>query len=495
VIVCRPLLLLALLAQVAGAQGVDTTHSAHGASVTGVVRDSIARGPLAGAIVQLVSADNPARFGRSTISDSLGRFTLIDVPIGRYTIGFFHSLLDSLGVEAPLHEVTVDIDRPVRADLAIPSPARLRAAICGESLDSDAGGVVIGVVRDAATGAPAAGVLVSAEWVELMFRRDGLARRVPRIIATTGQNGWFAMCNVPSGGMMALIASRGADSTDMIEVQVPQEGFLRHELFIGPARTVVSNVTALRAGNVVPLPSRVHAGNGILSGTVVAAANGRPVADAYVGIADGPQTHANARGEWTLVDAPAGTRMLEVRALGYYPQRRRVDVVAAAVPIRVSLSTLKAMLDTVKITASHLRGLDATGFAGRRRSGVGRYLSAADIARRPAIVTSDIFRTLSGIRLGYAADTLASDMMQRVAPDSTREYAKRILIHGIAGNWCAATIYINGVRMPGITIEDIDVWVQPNKVAGIEIYSEASAPSEYQEFRSGCGSVVIWTKS
>ena len=50
----------------------------------------------------------------------------------------------------------------------------------------------------------------------------------------------------------------------------------------------------------------------------------------------------------TLAEAPTGTRMLEVHALGYYPERRRVDVVASSAPIEVKLSTLKAVLDTVK---------------------------------------------------------------------------------------------------------------------------------------------------
>lgn len=492
----RPLLVVALLAplaRLADAQPADTTHSLPLATVSGVVRDSIARVPLAGAMVQLVAADSPARFGRTEVSDSLGRFTLSDVPDGRYTLGFFHPMLDSLGVEAPLREVYVDGHRPVRADLGVPSPARLRAAICGPQ-SADSGAVVVGVVREAGDGAPAAGVTVTGEWLELSFRRDGLVRRMPRLVATTGENGWFAMCNVPSAGTMALMASRGADSTGLIEVQVSAEGFLRRELYLGPARPIVTGGTTERA-DTVTFPTRsVRMRDAILTGTVVAAVGRRPVAGAQVSITDGPQTHANERGEWTLLDAPVGTRMLEVRALGYYPDRRGVDVVAGAPPVRVVLSTLKAVLDTVRVTASRLRGGDRSGFTDRRRTGVGRFLTPQDIARRPAILASDIFRTVQGVRLGYASDTIASDMMQRVAPDSTREFARRILMRGISGNWCAPAIYVDGVRMPSITADDIDAWVRPNNVTGIEIYSEATVPSEYEQGRSGCGSIVIWTK-
>ena len=69
-----------VLARVTPAQTPDTTHSARGATVSGVVRDSIAHGPLVGAMVQLVAADTKNRFGRTAVSDSMGAFKLGDVP-------------------------------------------------------------------------------------------------------------------------------------------------------------------------------------------------------------------------------------------------------------------------------------------------------------------------------------------------------------------------------------------------------------------------------
>lgn len=46
---------------------------------------------------------------------------------------------------------------------------------------------------------------VTGEWLEISFRADGLVRRIPRLVSTTGENGWFAMCNVPSGCGSILI--------------------------------------------------------------------------------------------------------------------------------------------------------------------------------------------------------------------------------------------------------------------------------------------------
>ncbi len=476
------LLAAALFALPVAAQTPDTSHRARGAIVSGALYDSLARAPLAGAVVQLVDAVNPARFGQTVFSDSLGRFTVGDVPVGRYRLGFFHAILDSLGVEPPLREVHVEGLTPVRADLAIPSPVRLRAAICGPQSTMDAG-VVVGIVFDAKDRSPASKVSVTGEWLELSFAPGGLVRKVPRLVATTGDNGWFALCNVPSGGTMALTASRGGDSTDRIDVQVPVEGFLRRELYLGSARVVVAGDTTHRTDSLAPPVRRVHVGDGRVSGTVVAAVGGQPLAGAQASIVDGPQTRANERGEFALTDAPYGTRMLEVRAVGYYPVRRRVDVVAGAAPVHVALSTLKSVLDTVKVMATRREWRDIKEFQERRRSGAGRYLGADDIMRRHPIVSSDIFRNISGVRM------LLDDTGERT-----------IFLRGGVGSaggqdLCAPAIFLDGSFLSeSFTAADIDTWVRPNEIAAIEIYHDAGVPAQFQRALSGCGAIVIWSK-
>ena len=458
------------------------------ATVSGTVFDSLARAPLRDASVQLVPANNPAGFARTATSDSLGRFTLTEIPDGVYTLGFFHPMLDSLGLQAPLREVFVGGQRPVTADLAIPSAARLRLAICGKPTSADSGAVVAGVVRHAADGEPAESVTVRGEWLELAFTKGGVIRRMPGIVTKTGKSGWFAICNVPSLGTVLLSANRGGDSTDLIEVHIPAEGVARRELYLGKTQSLTGRDTRVtEAGN------RMHVGDVRLSGTVVAAADGRPLADALVSITEGPQTRANGRGEWTFTNAPAGTRMIEVRALGYYPVRSPVHVVPGAEPLRIALPTLKAVLDTVRVRAARYNR-DRSGFSERAHTGPGRYLTPADIARRPATFTSDLFRMIPGLRIGFATDTLFSDMVLQIDPNELRAVDKRVLMRGIAGDWCAPAIYLDGIHMPSLDADAIDAWIRPEKVAGVEIYSEATVPSQFERARSGCGTVVIWKK-
>jgi hypothetical protein len=465
----------AVFAGRASAQAVDTNR-APTATVSGTVLDSIARTPLAGATIQLVDAANTAGVSLTATSDSLGRFRVLHVPNGRYMLGFFHPMLDSLGVEAPLREVTVESQRDVRADLATPSPLRLRAAICGsKSVADSTNAVVVGVVRSASDGTALSGVTVSGEWLEMSFSKNGVSRRFPHIAAITGDNGWFALCNVPSGGTMFLVASRGADSTDLLEAQVPADGFLRRELFLGAARAVVTVPTSPSADSLAPTRA-ARVGDATLTGTVVATLDGRPLPGAMVSVAGGNPARTNERGQWQLTDAPLGTRMLEVRALGFYPERRRIDVVANTPPVRVALSTLKAVLDTVRISATRTFNRDRNGFEARHRSGVGRFLTAEDIARRAFINTSDLFTNLPGIRL------------DRTAFDETS-----LQMRGAFG-WCSPAFFIDGMYMRGLSSSDVDDFVRPQDVANVEIYTESSAPPQFQPIMSGCGSIVIWTK-
>ncbi len=473
-----------LLVRLAVAQSPDTAHGPITASVRGVVHDSIAHTPLRGAMVQLVDADRFAHFARTAVTDSSGHFVLGGVPNGRYTLGFFHPVLDSIGLEPTLREVYITGQRSMVIDLATPSPSRLRAAICGGRPTADSGGVLLGVVRDARDGAPVGGATVNAEWLELSLRRTGMARRIARRSATSTESGWFAICNVPTPGVLTVTAMRAADSTDHVELEVPPEGFLRRELYVGTARPVAAVDTTGRT-NAATRPERAkHVGEGRLTGTITAAVDGRPLSGAIVSIADGPQTRTNERGEWSLADVPSGTRMLAVRAVSYYPHQRAVDVVAESPPLRISLTTLRAVLDTIKITAP--RFMDYTHFEERRRKATGRYITARDIQAANVMTTSEIFRSLPGVQFNF---------------DSTY-IEKRMFVRGNMMQWCEPAIYMDGFRIsgsdgifiPGISDDDLDSWVRPDEIAGVEVYAGPSTPAEYRQTMTGCGSVLIWRR-
>ncbi len=475
--------LFALTARPAAAQVADTarraSNASSGASVSGTVRDTIARAPLAGAWVQLSSVNGAASFTRTVASDSTGRFAFADVPDGKYALGFFHALLDSLGTEPIYRGVVVKGRRSVRTDLTTPSQTMLKAAMCGPQLlpDTATGALLVGTVRDAGDGAPVAGAVVTSEWLEFTIRRNGaMEPRRERVRATSTANGMFVMCNLPGAGSVFLSASHAADSTDVIELHPPKSGLLRRELFLGAARTVTAGDSGPRADTLAPPVRAVHLGNGTLRGRVVGADGGRPLGGALVRIADGPQTRANERGEWTLAQAPGGTRTLEVRAIGYYPEVRPVDVIPGAAPLTIPLITFKAMLDTVRITVSRINDRSNGSFDERRRSGMGRYVTAEEIERRGGFWLSDVFRMMPGVQIqGTGID-------------------KYVMVRSDFGGHCAPAVYIDGLYMWTPSALEIDAMVTPDRVRGIEVYTGAFTPMEYQRSLSGCGAILIWTK-
>ena len=457
----RSLLVVGLLARTAAAQAPT-------ASVSGVVRDGITRAPLAGATVQLVAAADALGGLRTVVADSLGAFTFAGVADGRYTLGFLHPVLDSLGVEPPQRAVQVERGRSVTLEVASPSAAQIRAEICGPAT-ADSGAVVMGVVRGAADGAPAAGASVTGVWRELTLGRDGLVPSTRRLVATTGADGMFALCNVPRAGLMGIGASRGADSTDMLDVEVPAEGFLHRALYVGASRVDAAAPADTAA-------RRVRVGDGVLRGVVVASAGGRPLEGAQVGIAGGPQTRTDALGAWTLGNVPAGTRLLDVRAVGFFPEHRPVDVVQGAPPVRLALNTMQAALDAVKVTARY--NADRAGFAERRRKGAGRYLSAEDVMRHAPIVATDLFKRMSGVRVVDGA----------------------VVMRGPFGD-CKPALYLDGHYFETAETFDLDSFVRPERIVGVEVYSETNAPPQFMRLPTAsdsdtgpCGSIVIWTR-
>jgi hypothetical protein len=279
---------------------------------------------------------------------------------------------------------------------------------------------------------------------------------------------------------MTLLATRGADSTATIQVEVSSSGFLRRELYLGTARVVATapppRDSTLKDSTALQV-RRVHVGDGRLTGSVRATPDGRPLVGAQISILDGPQTRSNARGEWTLSDAPPGTRLLEVRAVGYYPERRVVDIVDSVAPLRIALATFKSVLDTMKISATRTVDLSLLGFQERRRSSIGRFLTPRDIAVRQPFVTSEIFRSVPGLFL-----------------DRTMDAEEKVMMRGVFEDRCEPAIYINGQWMNGLTSGDLDGFIRPNEIAGIEVYMAGQVPTQFQPGLGGCGSLVFWTK-
>lgn len=437
---------------VARAQNVPTAPTS---PVTVTIHDSLSARPLAGATVQVVSASDPTGFSRSGDTDSLGRYVFAAIPAGRYTVGFMHPLLDTLGIEAPARRLEVADGRAAHLELAVPSPGRLRAAICGPQAGSDSSAAIIGTVRDPRDQMPVAGATVNGGWLEITFTAGSMRQQPAGITATTGDNGWFALCGLPSG-TVTVTARHAGDSTHALEFPLQPGELRRRDLYV------------------------TTEGRGRISGRIVSTDSVRPLGGARVTIVDGPATTADADGRWELAAVPLGTRMMEVKAIGYYPERRPVDVIAGAAPLELALTTFQAVLEAVRVTADRVANANIAEFEQRARgSGMGRHVTADRIMAQNPINTSDLFRTMPGF-IGDGSISMKSNFSDG---------------GGNFGVSCAPEVYIDGHLMRGIGAGELDGLVKPEDIAGMEVYSAGSPrPMQFDSGMSGCGAIAIWQK-
>jgi len=459
-----------------------------GQTISGRVYDSVAKAPLFGATVQLVPAKLGSMPPMQATTDSGGKYTLNGVPAGSYVLGFYHGVLDSIGIEPPFVRIDVGgTDKPasLRVDLGVPGAARIIAATCGPSSDAkNAPGLVVGRLYDAVSQAAVHAGTVVAEWQRVGLVNGTIVVSRPQLVATTSADGWFAFCGVPRDDDVTMEAIRGGDTTGAVTVRVPAGGLAHRALYIDKTEVLTVGIRdSLGVVDTTRGTEVVHRGHARLTGTVVDANNGRPLAGANVAISGAGLSQAtNDRGTFSVSGVPGGTQTVLIRAVGYAPERRTVDLLGdQPLTLDVRLTTLRKMLDTMRVTASRLFSRDVNGFERRRRAGFGTFFDSADVERYHPFETTRLVERASGVRV------YGSGMNQRIFMGAITP--------------CEASIFIDGVTYPDFTAADLNMMVSPEEIVGLEVYtSAASAPVQYKSVsafsRNGrnCGSVVIWTK-
>lgn len=200
--------------------------------LAGVVWDSIAGAPLAGARVFL----SGTRWSAAT--DTAGAFAIGEVPEGRYTAAFSHPVLVEWGAVPRTATVEVRAGVEARAALGVPSRATAAASRCKpEELRQlqRSRGVIMGVVT-APDGRPQPKVKVRFTWAWKEPRWTGIS--YPYVEVETDEHGFFTACAVPTDFNLR-VRVRG-DGVAFDERVILRSLWARHDIRVPPAFTDTS---------------------------------------------------------------------------------------------------------------------------------------------------------------------------------------------------------------------------------------------------------------
>lgn len=458
-------------------------------SVAGTVYDSLSRSPLSGAVVQLVSREHPT-LTYAARTDSVGGFRIPAVEQGEYLIGFLHPAMDSLGLSPSQLPLTVLADRPQRTTLAIPSARTIRAAIC-HSAPRDSSALLVGTVRDADSDAPVPGATLSAFWPELVAGPGVLHTDQRETPAKANAAGWFALCGIPYDTRVLVRAQSPGRTSGYLEMAFPPMSVVQRDIAVASDSAAIAVADTAAPGDAEPL----YRGTARLSGTVLTA-DRRPAAGVDVAIwGTTASVVTGDDGRFGLADLPAGTRMLEARALGFAPSRQVITLAShRTATTYIVLSEKVPVLDAVTIYGrKNDLPSQLLGFLQRSHNGVGTFITMADIAKRRPYWISDVLHGIPGVHVGPSR-----------GPGTLVTMSRTVGFDPALGMRCRPVVYLDGVEWSsGSEAFQLsnggplgpNFASMPDEVFGMEVYPRASdVPVRYRDPRAHCGAILIWSK-
>ena len=440
---------------------VAQNANARSSRIIGIVIDSIHKSGLEGAEVMVSGVSTPIT------TDSLGRFAVESLPAGTYQVGVFHPLIESLGLTLASKPFSVGRDSTGVVNLAIPPVTTLAARYCGAEMTPQHRAVVAGRVLDPDNDEPVRGAKVSLTWVDIVVsKKAGVAHTPHELLAETDSAGFFRFCGVPEELDATVQGTRSGVSTGEVEISTRGSLFTFENLAIGS--------------------SSVAPANGIVRGTVRSLEN-RPVAGARVEAPGrGVAVVTKDDGTFNLEGVPTGTQLIIVRRLGFEPSRVSVNVTSRQpTELRVTMGPSATVLDAVLVTARANYVLDKNGFTARKRSGWGKYFTREQIEKRNPYNLTDFLSDLPSVHVvhGLGGASIQSDRVGSV-------------FGGTAGG--CAHIWVDGFEWRIAEPGDIDTFVSPRDIIGLEVYRPSEAPAQYlPPYNPKCPPsvvILVWTR-
>jgi hypothetical protein len=474
--------------------GFAVASTAHAqVAVRGVAYDSLHGRPLAGAFVGIAGTSV------SAVSDSAGRFVLLNVSKGTHRVVMQHDVLDAIGLSAAGARAVVTGARD-SVIIAVPSFATLFKAACGrtapESTDS---GFVFGTVLRGGRPVPAA--IVVASWLDLYKDSTGTVRQKQKTMEIDADStGTFALCGVPTTTGLSVRAAIGNSNGVWVDVApLNRERIARQDLSIVSISTMRFDVPQ----------AAVFAGRVRLDSTELS------IADAEVYLTDlGLGAMTNERGEFRIAGVSPGQHVVQVRKIGYSFSPQAIHLAAGEVTDRTLVLSRIAALDSVRVKASAYSPNDEAMrlFEENRRLGLGKFFTRADLEKARARPMVDILGGLPGTKpratgsLGYILSNRGLKSMTECSPmlqDDPDAVAKSTIPSRRGGTTtprpcteaCFPHVFLDGTDVSPREVPNINRF-NPDQLEAIEYYAGgAQVPPEYNRLNSSyCGVIVLHTR-
>ncbi len=212
-------------------------------------------------------------------------------------------------------------------------------------------------------------------------------------------------------------------------------------------------------------------------GRVVQHETGEPLEGAEVTLSEGPSVLPDGRtrvtgsdGTFSFETVPPGRYRIRASLVGFITLRDTLRVLPVSeLELTLPLSADPVPLEPIVVVARRAPIGPLAGFERRRSNQRGTFITREDIERRNPYRFTDLLRTLPGVRL---------------VPTNT--YGNVIEFRG----GCTPDLWVDGTRAG--TIRDVDSFLRPEELAGVEVYRGPDLPGEFGS--NLCGAIVAWTR-
>lgn len=238
----------------------------------------------------------------------------------------------------------------------------------------------------------------------------------------------------------------------------------------------------------------------VILGTVLDVRD-RPIASVAFVAAGGASAVSDDSGRFRLEISHRDRLVFDVRRLGFMPSRIALEP-GGDTTLSVLLLPNIQQMPGVEVTSTYKKPAAIAGFeermlARKRAAGSGYFITAKDIESRPATRTSQVVEDVPSIQV------------RRMNGDRYGIFGR-----GVGGGECPATLWLDGVRVGGGSqamrdwrgrlvkggeSAEIDTYVDPTEIAGVEVYARGMlAPPQFlppgDRTAASCAIVVFWTK-